>query len=106
MHGALSWCPAKGAGRTASTSSSLEIPLFDPTYCHRRLCTLEDVNTHRRRDASRPSRKASKPIRQAVDKTLAIERSYTPDREAMLAALRVVLGLPKTPPQWLEELGR
>jgi hypothetical protein len=29
--------------------------------------------------------------------TLAAERTYTPDREAMRAALRVVLGLPKRP---------
>ena len=36
--------------------------------------------------------------------TLAVERTYTPDRESMLAALRVVLGLPKAPPQWLQEL--
>ena len=106
MHGALSWCPAKGAGRTASTSSSLEIPLFDPTYCHRRLCTLEGVNTHRRQDVSRPSSKANTPTRETVDKTLAIERTYTPDREAMLAALRVVLRLPKAPPQWRQELKR
>ena len=38
--------------------------------------------------------------------TLVVERTYTPDRTAMLAALRVVLGLPKAPPQWLQELGR
>lgn len=37
--------------------------------------------------------------------TLAVERNYQPDREAMLAALRVLLGLPKTPPGWIEELG-
>ena len=30
--------------------------------------------------------------------TLVVERSYTPDREAMLAALRVALGLPKALP--------
>lgn len=41
-----------------------------------------------------------------LDKTLAIERTYDADREAMLAALRVILGLPKVPPRWLEELGR
>jgi hypothetical protein len=35
-----------------------------------------------------------------------VERVWTPDRNAMLAALRVVLGLPKTPPRWLEELRR
>ena len=38
--------------------------------------------------------------------SLAVERYYTPDRNGMLAALRVVLGLPKAPPQWLQELGR
>lgn len=42
--------------------------------------------------------------RKGLANCLVVERSYTPDREAMLAALRVVLGLPKTPPQWLEEL--
>jgi hypothetical protein len=41
---------------------------------------------------------------QGVDNRLPVERVYDPDRNAMLAALRVVLGLPKTPPQWLEEL--
>ena len=41
-----------------------------------------------------------------VDMALRVERIYQPDRNAMLAALRVVLGLPKTPPQWLEELRR
>ncbi len=34
-----------------------------------------------------------------------VERYYQPDREAMLAALRVLLGLPKTPPGRIEELG-
>lgn len=33
-----------------------------------------------------------------------VERYYRPDRTAMLEALRVVLGLPKTPPGWIEEL--
>lgn len=106
MHGALSWCPAKGAGRTASTSSSLEIPLFDPTYCHCHLCTLEGVDSHREQADTRPPSDANQPIRQAVDKTLAIERTYDRDREAMLGALRVLLGLPKVPPRWLEELRR
>lgn len=46
------------------------------------------------------------PRRKRLAITLAVERRYTPDREAMLAALRVVLGLPKAPPEWLEELGR
>ena len=41
-----------------------------------------------------------------LDTGLVIERVYDPDRNAMLAALRVVLGLPKAPPQWLEELAR
>ena len=41
-----------------------------------------------------------------LDNRLVVERVWTPDRNAMLAALRIVLGLPKTPPQWLEELGR
>jgi hypothetical protein len=33
----------------------------------------------------------------------AVERSYTPDRQAMVAALRLVLGLPVSPTLWLEE---
>lgn len=41
-----------------------------------------------------------------VANSLAVERYYAPDRNAMLAALGVVLGLPKVPPQWLQELGR
>jgi len=35
--------------------------------------------------------------RKGLAKSLAVERVYTPDREAMRAALRVVLGLPKRP---------
>ena len=31
-------------------------------------------------------------------KVLEVELIYVPDRQAMLAALRVVLGLPKRPP--------
>ena len=38
--------------------------------------------------------------------TLAVERNYQPDREAMLAALRVLLGLPKVPPGRIEGLRR
>jgi len=41
-----------------------------------------------------------------LDNKLVVERSYTPDRTGMLAALRAVLGLPKAPPQWLQELRR
>jgi hypothetical protein len=37
-----------------------------------------------------------------LDNRLPVERTYDADREAMLAALRVVLGLPKVPPSWLE----
>jgi len=44
--------------------------------------------------------------RKGLAKSLAVERYYASDRNAMLAALRVVLGLPKAPPQWLQELGR
>jgi len=33
-----------------------------------------------------------------------VERTYTADRDAMLAALRVVLGLPKAPSEWIKEL--
>jgi len=45
-------------------------------------------------------------MNKAVDLALRVERTCQPDREAMLAALRVALGLPKAPPKWLEELGR
>ena len=38
--------------------------------------------------------------------TVQLERYYRPDRDAMLAALRVVLGLPKAPPGRIEELRR
>jgi hypothetical protein len=48
-----------------------------------------------------PKRKA-----EGLANTLRTERYYTPDRKAMLAALRVVLGLPKAPPRWIEELSR
>ncbi len=48
--------------------------------------------------------------RKKIGKSLAsdpsVERTYTPDRKAMLAALRVLLGLPKAPPGWIEELTR
>jgi len=44
--------------------------------------------------------------KRGLAKTLVVERYYASDRNAMLAALRVVLGLPKAPPQWLQELGR
>ena len=46
------------------------------------------------------------PACRGLAKTLVIERICQPDGTAMVAALRVVLGLPKTPPKWLEELGR
>ncbi len=39
-----------------------------------------------------PKRKA-----EGLANSLQVERNYTPDRNAMLAALRVVLGLPKVP---------
>jgi hypothetical protein len=41
-----------------------------------------------------------------LDKPMGVERHYVPDRQAMLAALRVVRGLPKAPPGWIEELTR
>ena len=37
-------------------------------------------------------------MRERLDTPLAIERTYDPDESAMLAALRVVLGLPKQLP--------
>jgi hypothetical protein len=37
-------------------------------------------------------------------KSVVVERVWTPDREAMLTALRVALGLPRVPPSWLEGL--
>ena len=50
--------------------------------------------------------KDASPRPKGLANSLAIERYYAPDRNAMLAALRIVLGLPKVPPQWLQELGR
>ncbi len=41
-----------------------------------------------------------------LDKPMGVERHCNPDRTVMLAALRVVLGLPSAPPGWLKELGR
>ena len=41
-----------------------------------------------------------------LDNRLVVERVYEPDRNAILAALRVLLGLPKAPPQWRQELKR
>ncbi len=35
--------------------------------------------------------------------TFLVERNYAPDRKAMLAALRVVLGLPRVPPPLRQE---
>ena len=35
-----------------------------------------------------------------------VERTWSPDRKSMLAALRVLLGLPKAPPGWIEEVGK
>ncbi len=43
---------------------------------------------------------------QRLANTLVVERTYAPDRKSMLAALRVVLGLPKAPPGRIEELRR
>jgi len=41
-----------------------------------------------------------------LDNSLAIERVYDPNREAMLAALRVALGLPRPEPPWLRSESR
>ncbi len=38
-----------------------------------------------------------------LDKPMEVERTYAPDRQAMLAALRVVLGFPKVPPPLRQE---
>ena len=46
--------------------------------------------------------KIQKNGRKPLDNHLHIERIYDADREAMLAALRVVLGLPKARPADLE----
>ncbi len=54
-------------------------------------------------EAAGPS---SKRKAEGLANTLAVERNYQPDREAMLAALRVILGLPKVPLGRIEELRR
>ena len=59
----------------------------------------EEAGAHARKSSANSAPKG-------LAKSLAVERSYTPDRNAMLAALRVVLGRPEAPPQWLQELGR
>ena len=59
----------------------------------------EEAGAHARKS---PANSAPK----GLAKSLAVERYYQPDRNAMLAALRVVLGQPKAPPQWLQELRR
>jgi hypothetical protein len=41
--------------------------------------------------------------RKGLAKSLAIERSYTPDRGAMVAALRLVLGLQSPSPRTGQE---
>jgi hypothetical protein len=44
--------------------------------------------------------------KRGLAKPLQIERYYRPDRNAMLAALRVALGLPRAPLSGSKELGR
>ena len=57
---------------------------------------------HGREDAKgRPA-----PCQPRLANTLVVERTWSPDRKSMLAALRVLLGLPKAPPGWIEELGK
>ena len=46
------------------------------------------------------------PSQPQLANVMRLERYYAPDRKSMLAALRVVLGLPKVPPGWIEELTR
>ena len=48
-----------------------------------------------------PNPLAGLPLAMSLD----VEREYAPDREAMLAALRVVLGLPNPTRFWLEGRG-
>ncbi len=57
--------------------------------------SARDERSHR--DDVRLTRPRGKPGRLA--RPLELERTCTPDREAMLAALRVVLGLPRVIPK-------
>ena len=42
----------------------------------------------------------AKQIRRPVATSIGVERHYVPDRGAMLAALRVALGLPRVAVRW------
>ena len=66
---------------------------------------MQDNNTGKTRnsEAAGPSPEGKA---EGLANSLQVERNYTPDRNAMLAALRVVLGLPRVPPGWIEELTR
>lgn len=64
---------------------------------------MKDEYGNRCRSTNSRHRFANGPNSQLANNP-AIERHYTPDRATMLAALRVVLGLPKAPPEWLKEL--
>ena len=58
------------------------------------------------RGVGRGQRAGRKKIGGSLASNPSVERYYQPDRNAMLAALRVVLGLPSAPPGWMEELRR
>jgi hypothetical protein len=49
-------------------------------------------------DPDRPAEAQDRGSRKRLAKRLDIERTWSPDREAMLAALRVALGLPRVLP--------
>jgi hypothetical protein len=60
-----------------------------------RACT---ISTPGARTASAASRAAATGVPSRLANPLPIERSWTPDREAMVAALRVMLDLPRQLP--------
>ena len=57
-----------------------------------------------RRGVGRGRQVGRKKIGRSLASDPSVERYYVPDRQSMLAALRVVLGRPKAPPGWIEEL--
>ena len=66
---------------------------------------MQDHNTGKtgNSEAAGPSPKRNA---ERLAKRLQVERHCNPDRNAMLAALRVVLGRPKVSPCGIEELGK
>ncbi|MFH1485677.1 MAG: hypothetical protein ABIH46_06375, partial [Chloroflexota bacterium] len=91
------------------------LPLFTPAFYRSPYSILVSMDacesspnqptaSGQKREGSSIRRRASKRVGdkltgRRLDFRLQVERHYTPDRTAMLAALRVVLGLPKVLPK-------